>query len=125
MKQVFTNLILSMLLLFAPIKAALLMVMALTVVDLVSGLIAAKKRGEKITSSGLKRTLVKVFVYEIVTMLGYLTEQYLTGDLLPLLKILTSYIGLVELKSVLENIESITGLDLLKVLIDRINKSNQ
>ena len=120
MKSIALNLALSAILVFAPIKATLIAVMVLTMVDLVSGLLAARKRGEAITSTGLKRTLIKIAVYEIVVLLGFITEQYLTGDLLPVVKILAGLVGITELKSVLENLEEITGMPLLKMFIQKL-----
>jgi hypothetical protein len=120
MKQFLLTVVMSIITVFLPIKATLVAVMALTVIDLASGLWAASKRGEPITSSGLKRTIIKIFVYEAVVMLGYITEQYLTGDIIPLVKILAGYIGITELKSVLENIKDISGLDIIKSLINKL-----
>jgi hypothetical protein len=92
---------------------------------MVMGILAAKKRGEPITSSGLKRTVVKTFVYEAVIMMGYLTEQYLTGDLIPVVKILGGLVGLTEFKSVLENAEELTGIPLLKTIIDKLSQQEK
>jgi phage-related holin len=115
-------LLLAVLLLFLPVRPVLIVVMVLTVVDLICGVWAAAKRGEAITSSGLKRTVVKILVYESVVLLAYLTEQYLTGDIFPIVKILSGYIGITELKSCMENMESITGAPILKALINQIVK---
>jgi phage-related holin len=122
MKQLLLNLVLSTLLIFSPVKATLFAVIALSLIDLLSGLLVAKKRGDPITSSGLKRTIVKLLVYEMVVLLGFITQQYLTGDLIPLVKILAGLIGITELKSVLENIEELTGLSLIKLLIDKLSQ---
>lgn len=88
--------------------------------DLVVGVWAARVRKEPITSAGFKRTIIKILAYELVVMLGFLTEQYLTGDLVPVVKILAGLIGMTELKSVLENIEYITGIPLLKVMVEKL-----
>lgn len=116
-------LLLSCLAVFLPVKSTLLAVMALTVVDLILGVWSSIKQGQPITSSGLKRTIVKVFVYNGVVMLGFLTEQYLTGDSVPIVKILGGYIGLTELKSCMENMEGISGVSILKALIDKLSQS--
>jgi hypothetical protein len=43
-------------------------------------------------------------------------EQYIVPDLgIPIVKLLAGVIGVVEFKSVLENVESITGLNLIKI----------
>lgn len=125
MKSIAFNLVTASLLVFLPIKATLLTAFVLVLLDLLSGLLAAHKRGEQITSSGLKRTLVKLLAYEIVIMLGYLTEQYMTGDLVPVVKILGGLVGLTELKSVLENAEELTGIPLIQVLINKLNQTEK
>lgn len=108
-----------------PIKATLITVMVLTVADLITGIMASRKEGKKITSSGLKRTIIKTTVYELVVMLGFLTERYMIGDSLPVVKILAGFIGLTELKSVLENIERISGMPIIKMLIERLNQTDK
>lgn len=105
---------------FAPIKATLITVMVLSVVDLIAGIQASKKRRRKITSTGLKRTIVKVAVYELVVLLGFLTEQYMTGETIPIVKVITGYIGLTELVSIMENIEIVTGVPVIKAITKKI-----
>jgi phage-related holin len=116
------NLILATCAVFVPIKAALAAIVVLTLVDLVSGVVAAIKRKESLTSSGFKRTVIKLLVYLSVACLGYVVETFLTGGLVPLSKIMTGLVGVTELKSILENLEDITGLPLLKMLIDKLSQ---
>jgi phage-related holin len=123
--QKLSSLLVSILIVFAPVKATLITVMVLTIADLISGIMAARKERKKITSSGLKRTIIKTTVYEAVIMLGFLTERYMTGDAIPVVKILAGFIGLTELKSVMENIERISGMSIIKLLIDRLNRSDK
>lgn len=125
MTQKLTALIVSIAMVFMPIKATLITVMVLTVADLISGIMASRKEGKKITSSGLKRTIIKTTVYELVVMLGFLTEQFMTGDALPIVKILAGFIGLTELKSVLENVERISGMPIIKMLIEKLNQTDK
>lgn len=125
MTQKLLALAMSVALVFMPIKATLITVMVLTVADLISGIMASRKEGKKITSSGLKRTIIKTTVYELVVMLGFLTEKYMIGDALPVVKILAGFIGLTELKSVLENIERISGMPIIKMLIERLNQTDK
>lgn len=122
MKKVLLNLLLACALVFAPIKATLLTVMILTMADLIAGVWAARARKEAITSSGFKRTIIKILAYEVVVMLGYLTEQYLTGDLIPVVKILAGLIGMTELKSVIENIQDISGVPLMQLLVKKLSQ---
>lgn len=122
MKSIIIKIVLALLLLFSPIKATLIAVMALTMIDLVSGILAAIKLKQPITSSGLKRTIIKILAYEIVIMLGFVTEQYMTGDLIPIVKTLAGIIGITELKSVLENIGAITGIPVIDLLISKLSQ---
>lgn len=125
MLQRLSALSISIAMVFMPIKATIITVMVLTVADLVTGIMAARKEKKKITSSGLKRTIIKTMVYEAVIMLGFLTEQYMTGDIIPVVKILAGFIGITELKSVMENIERISGMSIIKILINRLNQSDK
>lgn len=120
MKSFLTALVASLFAVFAPIKAALATVIVLVVFDLISGIWASIKMKTPVTSSGLKRSVVKLAVYEATLCLAFLVHQYLTGDTFPADKIVAAMIGLVELKSCLENLEIITGEPLINTLIDKI-----
>ena len=101
---------------FAPIQPLLITVGVLIAADTVTGIMAAKKRGEKITSAGLGRSIVKMFVYQTVLITGFLMEKYLLQDTgIPILKLISGVIGLTEFISLLENTETLTGVDLLKL----------
>ncbi len=120
MRDYLEALALSILAVFAPIKPMMLATGALIVADLITGVWAAKKRKEPITSSRLKRTVGKFLVYELALCMSYLVHQYLVGDILPAEKIIAAMIGLVELKSCLENMDAIQGESVFKVIIDRV-----
>lgn len=115
---------LSALAVFAPIQASLLALLVLIFADLVTGLMAAKKQGIPITSSGLRRTISKIFVYETAILMGYLAEHFLLSDFIPITKLITGTITLVELKSLFENLDLISGSQLLKSIIDKLGSKN-
>ena len=115
---------LSILAVFAPIKAVILTVLVLITVDLITGIMAAKKRGEPITSAGFRRTVAKCLVYESALMLGFLTEHYLTGAAIPVSKIVSSFIGITELRSALENLNDVSGGSLLQALLAKLQSVN-
>jgi len=110
--------------LFAPIGPMLATCGFFIFIDLITGVWAAKKRGEQITSAGLQRTLIKLAVYESALLLAFLAEHFLVMDLVPVARIVSSYIGVVELKSLYENINEVAGGDLLKALIGKLSSSN-
>lgn len=112
----------AILIVFAPIQAVLTTVLALCVVDLFTGVLAARKRGEKITSRGLRQTIGKLVIYEIGICLGFLCETYLTGASIPIVKIIGAIVGAAELKSNLENLDVINGSPIFASLIKGLVK---
>jgi phage-related holin len=105
---------------FQPAQSMLLTVLVLIVCDLITGVLAARKRGESIKSAGIGRTIVKLVIYELAIGLSFLAETYLMGPLIPASKIAASLIGTTELLSVLENLNTLSGGDLLKSIIDKL-----
>lgn len=115
-----TRACLSILAVFAPIQGIVLAALFLIVCDLMTGVWAARKRGETITSLGLRRTIVKLLVYETAIVLGFVAQHFLMEDLIPLTNIIGTYIGLTELTSAYENLDSISGGGLLKAIITKL-----
>lgn len=117
-------LLLSILALLSPIKAVLIVTGILIFADLVTGIMAAKKKGQAITSAGLRRTCTKIFVYNVALITGFLVEKYMLEDYFPVSKMVSGVIGLVELKSLLENLAVIYGQDIFKAIITKLGSSN-
>ncbi len=109
---------------FAPIKPAVITVMVLTIMDLITGILAARKRQEPITSAGLGRTVAKLAVYQVATLCAFLAQKYLVLDVMPVCTLVTSMIGITELKSVLENLDTISGGSFFAVLISKLASKN-
>lgn len=108
---------LALLAVFAPAKAIIVTIIALCFLDLVVGIIASKK---PITSKGLKRTPIKIAVYLTAALSAFLVEQYLTPIELPVMKMVTGLIGMTELKSVLENLDTIAGGNFFQSVVNSI-----
>lgn len=106
---------------FAPAKGMLLTALLLIVVDLVTGILAARKRKETINSMGIGRTVVKLVVYELAIGLAFLTQTYLTGPGIPCASIVASLVGTTELLSCMENINELSGGQLLKAILDKLS----
>lgn len=119
------SLLLSLFAVFAPIHAVIAVVVALVLADFVTGVMAAKKRKEKITSNGFKRTVGKLALYEAGLCLAFLVQQYLTGDLFPASKIVSALVGLTELKSILENLDTINGEPVFSSVVARITQKQE
>ncbi len=115
----------SLIAIFSPIQSALITVVVLIAIDMLTGILAARKKGEPVTSAGLRRTISKIFIYEVAVMIAFITEKYLAPDLLPIVKMASTMVAVVELKSVYENLNVLSGNELLRTLIDKIGSSNQ
>lgn len=124
MKLWLKGLALSVLAVLAPIHTVMITVCILIIADLITGIWAAYKRGEKLTSAAMRRTITKLLIYQLTVITGFLLEKYLLEGLVPASKLIASVIGLVEMKSVLENAESILGQPLFKKLISRLGSDN-
>lgn len=98
--------------------------LAMVLIDCASGIWAAHKRGEPITSAGLRRTFTKMVVYEMGIITAFLAEHYLLSDALPLIKLAGAAIALVEMKSVVENLNTINGSPIFVTLITALGSKN-
>jgi sugar phosphate permease len=108
----------------APAKALLLSVGFLIIADLITGIWAAYKRGEKIKSSRIRDSVSKILIYQIAVISAFLVETYMLDSIFPVSKIVAAVIGIVELTSILENANVILGKDLFKEVISKIGSYN-
>lgn len=125
MKDFLFNLGLATLAVLAPIETAMIACGFLIMMDLLFALIAAKKNGEKIESSKLKITAIKMLVYNLFLISGFIAETYLSSYV-PFVKIIVTYLSSVEIFSISESFQKITGLPILKYIKEQImNKLNK
>jgi hypothetical protein len=99
----------------APIHSLMAAVGFLIAADFITGIVAAHKKGEKITSRAMGRTIYKSLGYQLAVISGFALEFLIPGGL-PIAKLAAGAIGLVEMKSLIENVKVITGVDLTGVL---------
>lgn len=119
-----TKIMISILAVFAPVQAVILSVGVLIFFDLFTGMYAAHKRGEPISSSAMRRTVSKMFIYQVAVISGFLVETYLVGGLVPATKLIGGVIGMVELTSILENCNDISGKSLFKEVLKKLGSKN-
>ena len=124
MKDYLIGLLLSTLAVFAPIQSVLLVTGVLIFSDLITGILVARKKKKKITSAGLRRTVTKVAIYNAAIMLGFLTEVYMLDGFFPISKIAAGLISVVEIKSVLENLDILNSSSIFKSLISTLGSIN-
>lgn len=107
-----------------PIKPAIVTIFVLVIADLILGLLVARKSKDPITSAGFRRTITKLFVFELALIAGFLAETYLIGDSFPVSKIISAFIGLTEIKSIIENLNIINGENIFASLIVKLGSEN-
>lgn len=102
----------------APIATVIFAVMFLIFVDLITGILASLKEKQRITSSAMSRTIAKTFVYCTTIIVTYVVHKYLlVGFDFPVESIVSGFIALTEMKSILENLNRISNHSVLKDLI--------
>ncbi len=96
-----------------PIWPFIITAIALVFADAVTGVIAAKKRGEKITSRGFYRTSQKIVVY-MVSILACEGIRIVFVPGIPVTYTAAAAISVTELKSILENTRTVSGVNIFQ-----------
>jgi uncharacterized membrane protein len=101
---------------FLPIQHFLSFTIFVVFSDTITGILAAKKRNEKITSKGLYRTSQKIVVYFVGIMIfhGASVTFGLPSQIVYSVSFLISF---TELYSISENIKSITGANIGTIIL--------
>jgi uncharacterized membrane protein len=106
---------------FLPIQHFLIFTIFVVFADTVTGIIAAKKRKEAITSKGLYRTSQKVVVYYCGIMIFH-GASVTFGLPSQIVYSVSFLIAFTELYSISENIKSITGVNLATTILKFFKK---
>jgi uncharacterized membrane protein len=101
---------------FIPIKGFLLFTVFVVFADTVTGIMAARKRNEPITSKGLYRTSQKVVVY-FVGIIIFEGAKNTFSLPLNITYMVAFTIATTELYSIAENIKSITGVNIRTLIL--------
>lgn len=107
---------------FLPIKELMLTIGFLVAADMVVGIWKALKLKQRIRSRRMSDTITKLLLYQIAIMSGFLIESFIISELIPITKLVATVIAVIEFKSIIESIESVTGKDLwsrIKTIIGR------
>jgi hypothetical protein len=107
---------------FLPIKELMFTIGFLVASDMVVGIWKALKLKQRIRSRRMSDTVTKLLLYQIAIMSGFLIETFIIAELIPITKLVATVIAVIEFKSIVESIESVTGKDLwskLKTIIGR------
>jgi hypothetical protein len=107
---------------FLPIKELMITIGFLVAMDMVVGIWKAIKLGQRIRSRRMSDTITKLMLYQIAIVSGFLIETYVIEQLIPITKLIATVVAIIEFKSIIESIESVTGKDLwskIKAIIGR------
>ncbi len=117
--------ILTIISILAPLKAVVISVILLVIVDTILGVLAARKSGDEITSSKLKNMIYKLLIYYTAILVGFVSGKYLIDGIIPIEKMITTLVGVVEVKSILENLDIIYGGSFFKSLVNKLSKKEE
>ena len=95
--------------------------LVIVLVDLYTGRMAAKHRGEAIKSSGYRQSVKKYVLYMIGILISELFIRVFSLPI-PLTYMVAGVVALTEIKSIFENIETVTGVDLWGYVGEKITR---
>ena len=105
---------------FTPISEMVIVMLIFLLLDTISGIWASLKKGEKLESHKLRKTVYKIVWYTVAVMLSWMMEKTFFLTWSNLASLVCGFICFVELKSIFENVTSITNepvfLKILKII---------
>lgn len=104
-----------------PIRDFILITSFLVILDLITGVLAASRRKEKIRSRALMRTTGKLLLYYCAVLASHSVEEVFVNNI-PITYFTAFTISITEFKSVLENVGAGTGTKLSRLIIEYILK---
>jgi len=105
---------------FTPIGWWIIAIGLFVIADFITGLLKAKKNGFEIESKKMFRSIPKFIAYGIAVIVAHTLALMFEFDF-PVVKLMTGFIAFIEVKSIDENIEALTGHSLFKDIIQRID----
>ena len=100
---------------FLPIYPAMVAVGILIIIDTMTGVIAAYRNKEQITSKKLGGAITKSIVYQLLIISAHLCETYLFASI-PFVKISLAFLAMTEFTSIAENFQKATGKNFIKYI---------
>jgi len=115
------KLIAFVILFLAPISNYVHLVFVLIGIDLITGIYASMKEGQRFSAKKLRCTVEKFVCYALAIIAAYLLQRII-NDGTEIARIVALYIGATELKSIYENISRVTKTDIVAMLWDVIKE---
>ena len=116
--------ILFLIIYFQPIWISLLIIGVFIAFDVVTALMRAYKNGIPIRSKRLRDTIGKGTAYMIALMVSHMFQLHFM-PIVPILQIVAVFIATAELKSIMENLGDVTGLDFWTLIKERLSGTNK
>jgi hypothetical protein len=104
----------------SPVRSLMLLTGSLVILDFILGIWAAKRRGEAITSNRMRHTISKTLAYQMALLGSFMLDGIIEEHSLLISRAVAVLIGSTELKSLLESLHDITGLDLWAAVIEKL-----
>lgn len=104
-----------------PIWDELVIVAAVVTVDLILGVWKAIKKGEKVQSRGFQVTISKIAIYSITILLGHGIDIVFFEGSCYVVKLFAGAVVLTEFKSIIENVEELTGVEVWVLIKDFVS----
>ena len=131
MKSIINYLILSICLLFAPIKGLLIAVGMAIALDTIFGIFKAIKIKEEITSRRMSNIVSKFVLYEASILLLFVIDKFLLGEFFKLwfqiehffTKVVSIILIFIEMTSIKENFERAFNIDIWQLLKKTIQRA--
>ena len=105
--------------LLSPVNGVMVTMVFLIVVDFITGSYASFKKKIPIRGSRIGHTISKFFIYNLVILAAFFLEKHIVNEV-PFLKIIAGFIAIAEIKSILENYNTIYGINPFKALTNFI-----
>lgn len=103
-----------------PIKTVGLAIGFFVLIDVITGIWASVKTGQRVSSDRFSRTVTKTVVYLVALLVASIAERHVFGDSIPILKVVSGFVAGTELLSIYENLTRISGIDFRKVIVEKI-----
>lgn len=103
----------------APAHTLIFATGTLVLLDLITGIAKAMKNGDKITSNRMRHTITKGLMYQLAILAAFMLDTVMDMGLMAS-RVVAGVIGIVECKSVLENVEAMTGANIWAAVLEKL-----
>lgn len=109
---------------FAPIKGMIVVTLLVVFVDLVLGILVARKKKQKITSSKIAITISKTLIFLTAICMTFLVQTFLLDNSVEIVKWVAALIGAREIFSVMESLNYLSEDKLFTEILTRLSSMN-